>query len=213
MTYVLPMFLGFAASCLAIIPPGLLNMTAAKVGVKEGRIRAVVFALGATLIVFVQTLIAVLFAQYLDQHPEVVITLREVGLAIFIALTIFYFVTAKKIKPKKRQVKLHSKRSRFFMGMLLSALNFFPIPFYVFVSITLASYDYFLFEQIFIYTFVIGSALGAFFAFYCYIAFFKKMESRTAFLIRNMNYIIGSVTGLISVLTLINILEYYLSKR
>ena len=212
MIFALPLFLGFAASCLAIIPPGLLNMTAAKVGVKEGRTRALVFALGASLIVFVQTLIAVLFAQYLDNNPQVIIILREVGLAIFVALTIFYFVTAKKIKPKKKEIKLHSKRSRFFMGMLLSALNFFPIPFYVFVSITLASYDYFLFEKLYIYLFVIGSALGAFFAFYCYIAFFKKMETRTAFLIRNMNYIVGSVTGLISILTLLNIIEYYYNR-
>jgi hypothetical protein len=80
------------------------------------------------------------------------------------------------------------------------------------VSITLASYDYFLFENIYIYAFVIGSALGAFFAFYCYIAFFKKMETRTAFLIRNMNYIVGSVTGLISILTLLNIIEYYYNR-
>lgn len=212
MIFALPLFLGFAASCLAIIPPGLLNMTAAKVGVNEGRTRALMFALGASLIVFVQTLIAVLFAQYLDRNPQVIIILREVGLAIFVALTIFYFVTAQKLNPKKKEIKLHSKKSRFFMGILLSALNFFPIPFYVFVSITLASYDYFLFEKIYIYGFVIGSALGAFFAFYCYIAFFKKMESKTTFLIKNMNYIVGSVTGLISILTLLNIIEYYYNR-
>lgn len=212
MTYALPLFLGFAASCLAIIPPGMLNMTAAKVGLKEGRARALVFASGASLIVFAQTLIAVLFARYIDRNPAVIVTLREVGLAIFTALTIYFFVTAKKVKPVKKHVKLNSKRNRFFMGVLLSALNFFPIPFYVFVSITLASYKYFVFEQLFIYTFVIGSTVGSFFAFYCYIAFFKKMESRTAFLIKNMNYFIGSVTGLISIITLINILDYYLSK-
>ncbi|MBF6607793.1 MAG: lysine transporter LysE [Flavobacterium sp.] len=211
MTFALPLFLGFAASCFAIVPPGLLNMTAAKVGLKEGRTRALVFASGASSIVFIQTLIAVLFARYIDRNPAIVVTLREVGLAVFTALTIYFFVTAKQIRPAKKEVKLHSKKSRFFMGMLLSALNFFPIPFYVFVSITLASYNYFVFEHLFIYTFVAGSGIGAFFAFYCYIAFFKKMESRTAFLIKNMNYFIASVTGLISILTLINILNYYLN--
>lgn len=211
MTYALPVLLGFAATCFAIVPPGLLNMTAAKMGVREGRTRALVFALGASVIVLMQTFIAVVFAQYLDKNPDVIVTLREVGLAVFIALTIYYFVSAKKIKPEK-EVAMHSKRSRFFMGMLLSALNFFPIPFYVFVSITLATYDYFFFEQIFIYSFVLGSGIGAFFAFYCYIAFFKKMEARTAFVIKNMNYIIGTVTGVISILTLINILEYYYNR-
>ena len=94
--------------------------------------------------------------------------------------------------------------------MLLSVLNFFPIPFYVFVSVTLASYDYFSFEMNFVYNFVIGSGLGALFAFYCYIAFFKKMENKTGFLIKNMNYIIGSITGLVSIITLVNIINYHL---
>lgn len=212
MTYATTLFLGFAASCLAIIPPGLLNMTAAKLGLNEGRTRALVFASGATLIVLIQTFIAVLFAKYIEKHSEIVIALRVVGLVLFIALTIFFFVKGQTVKTDDEEEKLHSKRSRFFMGILLSALNFFPIPFYVFVSITLASYDYFVFEKFFIATFVIGSGIGAFFAFYCYIAFFKKMESRTVFLIKNMNYFIGSVTGIISIVTLVNVANYYWTK-
>ncbi len=209
MGFALPLILGFFTSTLGIIPPGLINMTAAKVSLKEGRTRALVFAAGASIIVLFQTLIAVLFAHFIDQNPQVVMMLREVGLAIFIGLTIYFFWAAKKVKPKKKEVKMHSKRSRFFMGMLLSALNFFPIPFYVFVSITLASYQCFVFEKPFIYTFVLGSGIGSFFAFYCYIAFFKKMEDKTTFILKNMNYIIGSVTGLVSILTLINIIRFY----
>ena len=205
----MPLFLGFITSTLGIIPPGLINMTAAKVSVKEGRTRALIFASGASAVVIFQTLIAVLFAHFIDENPQIVIMLREIGLAIFLALTVYFFLNAKKVKPKKKQVKLHSKKSRFFMGMLLSALNFFPIPFYVFVSISLASYNYFSFEKSFVYTFVFGSGMGSFFAFYCYIAFFKKMEDQTTYILKNMNYIIGSVTALVSVLTLINIIQYY----
>jgi len=209
MAFALPLVLGFFTSTFGIIPPGLINMTAAKVSLKEGRTRALVFASGASIVVLFQTLIAVVFAHYIDDNPQIVIMLREVGLAVFSALTVYFFVAAKKVKPKKKEVKMHSKRSRFFMGMLLSALNFFPIPFYVFVSITLASYNYFVFEKSFIYTFVLGSGIGSFFAFYCYIAFFKKMEEQTTFILKNMNYIIGSVTGLVSVLTAINIIQFY----
>ena len=211
MTYATPVFLGFATTCLAIVPPGMLNMTAAKMGVLEGRTRALVFASGASIIVILQTFIAVIFARYIDSNPHVIVILREVGLAIFIALTIYFFIAAKKVKVEK-EVTMHSKRSRFFMGMLLSSLNFFPIPFYVLVSITLASYDYFIFERTFIYSFVLGSGLGAFFAFYCYIAFFKKMETKTAFLVKNMNYIIGFVTAAVAVLTMFNIIEYYYNR-
>src|SRR5690606_18077348 len=118
--------------------------------------------------------------RFIDRNPDIIILLREVGLAIFLVLTVYFFWIAKKPKHAKEETKLKSKKSRFFLGMLLSALNFFPIPFYVFVSVTLASYNYFSFEKPFIYAFVVGSGIGAFFAFYCYIAFFKKLEERTA---------------------------------
>ena len=183
-------------------------MTAAKVSVNEGRTRALIFAGGATAVVLLQTFLALIFAKFIDRNPEVNVLLREIGLAIFLALTIFFFWRGQHAPPV-RELRLHSKRSRFFLGMLLSALNFFPIPFYVFVSISLASYDYFHFRNPDIPAFVLGSGIGAYLGFYCYIAFFKKLETRTQFILRNMNYIIGSITGFVSVVTLYNIIEYY----
>lgn len=209
MGFTLPLFLGFLTASAGITPPGLINMTAAKVSLNEGRTQALIFAAGATAVVIVQTFIAILFARFIDANPDVVILLREIGLAIFLALTIFFLWRGAKPKIEEQEIRFHSKKSRFFLGMLLSALNFFPIPFYVFVSITLASYNYFTFDKPFIYTFVVGSGIGAFFAFYCYIAFFKKMETRTAFILRNMNYIIASITGIVSFFTLANIIQYY----
>ncbi|RZJ36364.1 MAG: lysine transporter LysE [Flavobacterium sp.] len=210
MFYTLPFLLGFITSSAGISPPGLINMTAAKVGMNEGRTRALVFALGATAVVLFQVYIAVVFARFINRNPDVLIMLREAGLLIFAGLTIYFFVKGRETGHQEKQLRLHSKKNRFFMGMLLSALNFFPIPFYVFISITLASYNYFYFTNAFIFTFVCGSGIGAFFAFYCYIFFFKKLESRTSFLLRNMNYIIGSVTGVISIVTLFNVVRYYI---
>lgn len=209
MYFILPLFLGIMTAIVGILPPGLINMTAAKVGLKEGRIRAFVFASGATLVILIQTFIALLFARFIDKNPQVVLLLREIGLLVFIVLTIYFFWTPKKIIPNDKIVKLNSKKSRFFYGMLLSSLNFFPIPFYVFVSVTLASFNYFHFKNQLIYLFVIGSGIGSYFAFYCYITFFKKLETKTSFILNNMNYIIGSITGLVSIITLFNVIKYY----
>ena len=209
MYFILPLFLGIMTAIVGILPPGLINMTAAKVGLKEGRIRAFVFASGATLVILIQTFIALLFARFIDKNPQVVLLLREIGLLVFVVLTIYFFWTPKKIIPNDKIVKLNSKKSRFFYGMLLSSLNFFPIPFYVFVSVTLASFNYFHFKNQLIYLFVIGSGIGSYFAFYCYITFFKKLETKTNFILNNMNYIIGSITGLVSIITLFNVIKYY----
>lgn len=209
MAFAFPLFLGFICAAVGITPPGLINMTAARVAMNEGQTRALVFAAGASVVVLLQSLLALLFAEYINVHAEVVILLREAGLAVFLLLTAYFFLWAEKPKSVDAPHKLKSKRSRFFLGMLLSALNFFPIPFYVFLSVTLATYQYFSFEESFLTAFSFGTAFGSFFGFYCYIAFFRKLEGKSALILRNMNYIIGSITGLVSLITIINIIRYY----
>ncbi len=209
MNIIIPLLTGFLSGLVAIAIPGLLNMTAAKVSIKEGRERANLFVFGALIIIVFQTLAAVFFARFLDSRPDVVILLREVGLGIFISLTIYFLVFAKQHKVKQDEVKIRSKTSRFFLGMLLSALNFFPIPYYVFVTITLASYNLFLFDKLSILIFLKGVVSGSYFVFYYYISFFKKIESKTDFFFKNMNQIIGTITGIVALMTLINVLKYY----
>jgi threonine/homoserine/homoserine lactone efflux protein len=209
MALILPFFLGFIIAAIGITPPGLINMTAAKVSLKDGRVEAIFFAIGATIIVFFQTLLALLFANFINSNPEIISRLQEIGLFIFIALTIYFFWKAQRPKVPKEEKKIRSKTNRFFLGMLLSALNLFPIPYYVFVSITLSTYGYFYFIQSFIYSFVVGVVSGSFLVFYFYILFFKKKDAKSSFLMNNGNYIIGSITGIVSVITLLKLIEGY----
>ncbi|KAF2507748.1 LysE family transporter [Flavobacterium zhairuonense] len=210
MTYLTPLLSGFIAAAIGTIPPGLLNMTAAKIKMKEGKKNALSFVIGAVFVIFFQAFVAVLFARVIDNRPDVVTLLREVGFVIFSILTIYFLFFAKDpVAKKKTKIKKSSKKSRFFLGMLLSGLNFFPIPYYVVVSVTLASYNLFVFENTIILTFVLGSVLGAFGILYSYIAFFGRIEKKTDYFMRNMNTIIGSITGLVAVATLFNILNYY----
>jgi threonine/homoserine/homoserine lactone efflux protein len=209
MKIVLPFLFGFLAAVVGVIPPGLINMTAAKVSLTDGKKRAMMFVAGALLIIFFQTYISVIFAHYIDEHQEVVIMLREIGLFIFIALTVYFLKFAKKPKIHDETIQVKSKRSRFFMGMVISAINFFPIPYYVLISIALASYKVFTFETWPIYSLVFGVVLGSFSVFYFYVVFFNKMNSKADFLIDNMNKMIGIITGFVAVLTLFNIVKYY----
>lgn len=210
MAFFMPFLIGFIASFGGVFPPGLVNMTAARISLQESKQQAFYFSIGAIFIVLFQSYIAVVFARYIEAHQEVMMLLREVGFGIFTLLTIYFFFFAKKPKEKlNEKIKLKSKKSRFFLGMLISALNFFPIPYYVIVSLSAVSYGYFEFSQIANYGFVLGTALGSFLIFSLYAAFFKKMESKTEFLLHNMNYIMGTITGLVSISTLYNILNHY----
>ncbi|MBS7253023.1 LysE family transporter [Flavobacterium branchiicola] len=213
MALLTPLLSGFIAAAIGIIPPGLINMTAAKINLKEGKKNALWFVIGAVLVIFFQVYVAVLFARVIDNRPDVVTLLREIGFVTFSILTIYFLFIAKEPKAKKKaKIKKSSKKSRFFLGMLLSGLNFFPIPYYVVVSVTLATYHLFVFENNTIFTFVLGSVLGSFAALYSYIAFFGKIEKKTDYLLRNMNTIIGSITGLVALATLFNILNYYFGQ-
>jgi threonine/homoserine/homoserine lactone efflux protein len=207
MNITLPIILGLSAAAIGTTPPGLLNMTAAKVSMRDGRNRALWFAFGASIIVFFQTLLAVLFARFIDRRADISVILQEKGLVIFTLLTIYFFWIAKKpnAKNKKEEIKMRSKSSRFFLGMLLSSLNLFPIPYYVFISISLGSYGYFMFDTFFIYTFSLATAFAAFLVFFGYISFFKGKEKKDSFLSRNINYVIGSITGIVALITLFKI--------
>jgi threonine/homoserine/homoserine lactone efflux protein len=209
MNLITPLLLGFLSAFIGVTPPGLLNMTAAKVNLKEGKRNALWFIFGAVIIIFFQVYLAILFARVIDSRPDLVALLREVGFGVFTLLTFYFLVIAKKPKIKKHKIKKKSKTGRFFLGMLLSVLNFFPIPYYVFVSITLASYNLFFFDFSSVFVFVNGVVLGSFTVFYCYVTFFEKIENKTDYILKNMNTIIGSITGLIAIVTFFNIIKYY----
>lgn len=209
MNYVTPLIFGFISAFIGIIPPGLINMTAAKVNHKEGKRNALWFVLGAILVICFQVFFSVLFAKIINRRPDLVTVLREIGFGIFATLTIYFLWLAKKPKDKTKKFKKNSKTNRFFLGMLLSALNFFPIPYYVFISISLASYKLFSFDTTSILIFVNGVLVGSFLVFYLYISLFNKIENKRDFIMKNMNTIIGSITGAISIITLANIIKYY----
>lgn len=192
---------------MGIVPPGLVNMTAAKISLKEGRARGIMFSVGASFIVILQTTIASIFAKYLNNHPGIVETLQRVALGIFILISIYFFVTAQKQKETQLQTEIKSGRSRFFQGMLMSSLNVFPIPFQAYMTLTLASMGWMSFERSNIAAYVAGVASGTFLMLYAYIFFFNKIKGKSFTSQKSMNYSIGIITAIIAVFTLINVLK------
>ncbi len=210
MVWFLPFFLGVFVAAIGILPPGLINMTAAKISLKDGKTRALMFVFGALIVIFFQTLVALVFARYIDGHKNISLLLREIGFVIFSALTVYFLWIAKKPSNKiQNDIKVKSKKSRFFLGIVISAINFFPIPYYVFVGITLAGFGYFSFDEVSIYSFAMGVVLGSFLIFYGYINFFKNLESKTNFISKNINVIIGTITGFVALMSLVYVLKNY----
>lgn len=204
MTALVNFFVGYLASFIGLIPPGLLNMTAAKIGVKQGRKPALIFSVGVIVVVCVQTGLGFAFARYIEQHPEIVDILQKVTLGIFLALTFYFFVLAKDTRREIPKGVKRSKTNRFLYGILLSSLNMLPIPYWVYVSISLSALGWFFFDPQVIGWAIFGSATGTFSMLLIYIYFFRRKLPIGNFGF-NLNYFLGAITGLISLITVIRI--------
>jgi threonine/homoserine/homoserine lactone efflux protein len=200
-------FLGLLIALIGVIPPGLLNMTAAKISLKEGYNRGIMFSVGVCLIVFLQTYIAAMFARYLSNHKDVVEILQRVAFVIFVLITIYFLLIAKTENKPEIETDSKSKHSRFFQGMFLSAINVFPIPYQAYMTITIAGFGWFAFDPTSILTYCSGASMGTFVMLYIYIFFFDKIKSKKFTSQKNMNRSIGVITGIVAAVTLINIIK------
>lgn len=199
--------IGFVASIIGTVLPGLINMTAAKVSMISGKIKAFWFSLGAAIIVFFQALVAIFFARYIDFNPIYKQLIQVIGLVVFVLLTYYFIVVANKKKTNKKEekIKIRTKSSRFLLGMLMSILNLFPLPYYAVLALTLSARGYLTYDYINIFIMSLGAMIGAFIIFMGYAFFFNKKEEKS-FVFKNINYIIGSLTGLVSIFTLYKLL-------
>ena len=198
--------IGFFAAFIGVVPPGLLNMSAAKISLKEGRKAAVLFSTGVSTTVIIQTFISFMFAKYLDQHPEIVDLLQRVALGIFICLTIYFFFIAKDTRREIPENVNHSKTNQYFHGLFLGMLNLLPLPYWVYISITFAGFGWFQFTQPELSAAVLGSGLGTFIMLLTYIRLFKRKKENARIKV-NMNYVIGVITGAISIITFLRVLK------
>ncbi|MGB1268120.1 MAG: LysE family translocator [Flavobacteriaceae bacterium] len=193
----------FLWSFFGVLPPGILNINAAKISVEQGRKRALMFTLGACLVVAAQAGIAVLIAEFLNLSEDELSVIQEVGVAIFFCLAIYFFFAAKaKVTPKS--IELKKKRNLFLKGVIFSVLNVFPIPFYSFVCTTLTTSGNFSFSTSDVIIFILAIVLGSFSAISTYIVLFKKSNKSENFS-RNTNYVLSALALILAIISLVKL--------
>jgi threonine/homoserine/homoserine lactone efflux protein len=201
--FALVLVLGLFVSIIGIIIPGMLNMTIAKISVKENQQQALNFAFGAVVVVFFQAFLGTYFAKFLDAHPFFSEGLKKIGTFIFIGLTIAFIIMGFKAKSKKqKKVIIETKKNRFLYGVVMSSLNMFAIPWYAFTSLMMASKDWFVYDLLSIVLFSLSAASGTYFVFYLYALYFKKIEHKLSFIVQNINFFIAFLTGLVAISSL-----------
>ena len=206
MTHIITLFFAtFSAAFMATVPPGLLNMNAAKTSVEKGKLNGVIFSLGVSTMIMVQAYIAVFISKFLYKNPEVIDLLLKIAIAVFAFFAIYFFITAKRKKEQKlKEVKV-SKKNSFYKGILLAALNLLTIPYYSGLNAMWNEAGWIKFEAKDITTFVVAAGAGTFAVLYLYTFYFDKLETKTNRFSKNSNYILSALMLVLLVITLIRI--------
>jgi threonine/homoserine/homoserine lactone efflux protein len=197
----------FGAAFFASLPPGLLNLNAAKTSVEEGKSNGVIFALGVAVAVMLQTYIAVRIAKYISRNQHVVEVLLQIALVLFFILAIYFFLKAKKLHKEPFVVVEAKKRNSFSKGVFLALINLLAIPYYsglntVFHSQGIMTYK--VIDEIF---YILAAGSGTFLAMYLYVVYFNKMEHRTNAFSKNSNYILSALMIILFIITGIRLLN------
>lgn len=202
MDYILPLIVGFLAAFIGLLAPSMLNMTAARTSIEKGKAAGIQFAAGAASVVFIQAFIAVTFAKYLVAHPEVITQLKTAAIFVLLALSVFFFMQArKKFKAEGKQ----KKGSSYLTGLGMSSLNMLAIPFYLAMATLAESKGWMEIVQPYSTIYVVGAVLGAFSLFATYASFAEVIAKRAAFIAKNINYILSVLFIILAISTAIQV--------
>ena len=198
-------FATFSAAFMATVPPGLLNVNAAKTSVEKNKLNGIIFSLGVSTMIMLQATIAVFISKFLHKNPHVVAVLLKIAIVVFAALAVYFFVAARSnLKKKIKEIRI-SKRSSYFKGMLLAAVNLLTIPYYSGLNIMWNASGWIKFQVWDIVTFVLAAGTGTLSVLYLYVFYFDKLEHKTQKFGKNANYILGFLMLLLLIITIIRV--------
>ena len=198
-------FATFSAAFMATVPPGLLNMNAAKVSVEKGKANGIIFSIGVSTMIMLQATIAVYISRFLDNNPDVIAMLLKIAMVVFAFFAVYFFWAAKRNKvPNPELVKI-SKKNSFLKGMGLAAVNLLTIPYYSGLNIMWNASGWIQFKVSDIAIFILAAGLGTFSVLYMYTIYFNKLENRTNRFSQNSNYILSGLMAVLLVITLIRV--------
>ncbi len=197
-------FFGFIFSFLGSITPSMLNMTALKISLENGKEQLNKYAIGVSLVVIPQAYIAIFLIKQIVENPSILEILEKIGIVVFIFLSYYFYR-----ESKKRKIKIETgavkKENAFLVGITLSVLNMFSIPFFCGSVATLDAFNRFSFDIIPVLFFVLGAAIGTFYILFLYGKFANFIQRKTGKLTKDINIILSILTAFVAVLSIIKL--------
>ena len=150
---------GMFISFLGTLPLGTLNISAMQIAVSDGIRPAILFALGALLVEIIYVRISLVAMDWVTRQKKILRILEWGTVLIIAALAISSFVAASDPAVKKNVI-LSNTVHRFWLGVMLSAINPVQIPFWFGWSTALFTKKVLEPRQSFYNLYILGIGLG-----------------------------------------------------
>ncbi len=176
------LMLGCILGAVMALTPGLINLAVAERTIRRGYRAGVQVTLGAGVMEFIYTFLALYFIDVIIQNRSIGLFLKVGAVFLFFGLSIFYLL--RKAEPINQPRSKPTTRD-FVMGMGVTAMNLLIVPTWIFLGLWLRSYGL-PFEEMKDMVFLsLGSALGACIVFLGYVKLgnyiVNKLEKVTAY--------------------------------
>jgi len=177
-------------------------MTALKTSLEKEEKEVKKYALGVSLVVIAQVYFAVFLTKHLAENLTVLEALEKAGIFIFILLSYYFYNSSTKGKAKEPKTK---RENPFLIGVTLSFLNMFAIPFFCGTVVTLDLFNLFNFDAFSVLFFVLGTSLGTFYILFLYGKYAKQIQKKAGKLIKDINLFLSVLTGLVALFMLLKL--------
>ena len=191
--YIRIFFVGMMVSFIGSLPLGTLNIAAMQISISDGYIAALWFAVGMLLVEIIYVRLSLVAMDKIRKQTKVLKAMEWITLIIIIALAVFSFIAATKGGGKTKNILLSNGMPRFFLGIIMSAINPVQIPFWFGWSTVLFAKKILLPRNDHYNVYIVGIGLGTFLG-TCIFIFGGLLIVNKLNANQNMlNYIIGSI--------------------
>lgn len=199
--------LSFFALFAGTIPPGMINMSIAKITLSKNKRNGLLAALGAFTANILQAVICILLTKYLTRLISIQANMLKIGAFVFAGLTLYFLYAAIVNKPLEQEISKKDGRKSFVKGFFITTLNVLLIPYLILISTQLNQIVDNAFSLGYIILFSLSAASGTFSALYFYIWMTLKLQKRTELLAKYANIFMASLLFVLLTITLIRL--YY----
>lgn len=160
---------GFLVSFIGSIPLGYLNLVGFEIYVKSGISGLIPYLIGVVCIEVAVIYFTLIFAKKILQNKKILQWIEIFSILFLLILACTFFV--KNVKSNQNLLVKYIQYSPFFIGIILSSLNFIQIPFWIGWNLYLINEKYIDIYKFLKFIYIIGTLFGTFFGMLCFVLF------------------------------------------